>query len=372
MQHFPYQVALVGENPLPVYLGIKQFSDPADDRTKKIVLVHSDGTKAETDAIIAMFPNSDGKFARLELRDPRNPHKIYESLQTHLASKLGDAEHLKDSILNYTGGTKVMSVTAVRFCMTNPNQTSICYADEPRRKFLFGTDGVEADIQAEFAPLELFKLHGLLDPTKKSQKTFTEEQLEEILKVVCASDYSTQEYRKGKLKGESDPRNTNGGEWLEAWIERLILTLPARSENDHSWKKMPSETLLQKENIFANVEFRVQEHSNLPGKCDFESDILVVNQQRLRYLSLSVSEEAEKCKGKMFEALHHGRRLGGDAASVALVCLGKEQAGKKRFSTFLQASMGLTDIERHCIFDRHDVIDWYEGDTSSLRKFLTN
>lgn len=108
---FDKMVCLVGENPLPVYLGIKQLATPEAE----IVLVYSEATKSQAANIKKLVDKtsvSRGNRGRtcimnqvVQLRDPFSPRQVRETLDDVVAR----LNNPRAYALNYTGGTKVMS-----------------------------------------------------------------------------------------------------------------------------------------------------------------------------------------------------------------------------------------------------------------------
>src|SRR5437870_4931529 len=107
---FDRMVCLVGENPLPIYLGIKQLATP----DAEIVLIYSEGTKSQARNIKTLVEAraTNGNRGRtcymnqvVQLRDPFCPRQVRETLDAVVA-RLNSPQAYA---LNYTGGTKVMS-----------------------------------------------------------------------------------------------------------------------------------------------------------------------------------------------------------------------------------------------------------------------
>jgi hypothetical protein len=104
-------VCLVGENPLPIYLGIKQLATPEAE----IVLVYSEATKPQARNIKALVDKdraARGNKGRtcimdqvVQLQDPFSPRQVRETLDAVVAR----LPNRQAYALNYTGGTKVMS-----------------------------------------------------------------------------------------------------------------------------------------------------------------------------------------------------------------------------------------------------------------------
>jgi hypothetical protein len=105
---FDKMVCLVGENPLPVYLGIKQLATPAAE----VVLVYSEATKAQAQNIKAILNKAkvtNGNRGRtcimnqvVQLRDPYCPRQVRETLDAVVAR----LSNPRPYALNYTGAIR--------------------------------------------------------------------------------------------------------------------------------------------------------------------------------------------------------------------------------------------------------------------------
>jgi ethanolamine utilization microcompartment shell protein EutL len=108
---FDKMVCLVGENPLPVYLGIKQLATPEAE----VILVYSEATKPQSQNIKGLLEKgrkANGNRGRtcitdqvVQLRDPFRPYEVRKTLDAVVAS----LDNPRAYALNNTGGTKVMS-----------------------------------------------------------------------------------------------------------------------------------------------------------------------------------------------------------------------------------------------------------------------
>ena len=138
MPSFQKMICLVGENPLPIYLGIKEFVDRKGDDTE-VILVHSSETKEEAEAIRKTCREHAGlnrtQFHLELLSHPFEPALVLDRMRELRSS-------YPDAALNYTGGTKVMSgfglVTWV-FMVENKNLLDrVFYLEERTGNFHFG------------------------------------------------------------------------------------------------------------------------------------------------------------------------------------------------------------------------------------------
>jgi hypothetical protein len=115
-------------------------------------------------------------------------------------------------------------------------------------------------------------------------------------------------------------------------------------------------------------DFVVNTHFTINNE-DFESDFILANGNRLRYISVTSSGSKSTCKGKVFEAVHRARQIGGGMARCAVVCLADETVLGELEGT-VGASRG--SGSRLQVFGEDDVRLWESGHLDSLSAFLTD
>lgn len=112
-------VLLIGTNPLPNYVVAKYFSDNTD--LERIWLLYSEasmfheGTRQYADGIEKVLAqeliSKSYSIIKGHLSNISQADKINKEVKEHLMGKKGD---IKEIHLNYTGGTKAMSVHTYR------------------------------------------------------------------------------------------------------------------------------------------------------------------------------------------------------------------------------------------------------------------
>lgn len=160
----PYDqmVCLVGMNPLPIYLGIRQFVAPQN--YSQVYLIHSGerranfgqstGTAGVAQRIAAAL---DTKPQFRSLADEYSPAAVEAVL-----GQLFEGHQVNtEAALNYTGGTKVMSAFAVlawsKLC-SHIDRT--LYLQENENLFRFG-DGRNISLSASLSMDEVARLHSV-------------------------------------------------------------------------------------------------------------------------------------------------------------------------------------------------------------------
>lgn len=419
----PYSqmVCLVGENPLPIYLGIMQIADLADSQGT-VVLVHSKETKQQALNIKSILKASAKIKASVHLRELENPFN--PSLVNGFMSDLR-AEY-PQAALNYTGGTKVMAGFGLLNWQSGTDGNAglfddAFYLEEGKQSFHFGSRSESVALTEPVSLAILRKLHDVNHPQPLAgREDLTIAELANILRCqspdIMPFDKGTPNFkqlkdmqnksdlyseieafegylsleRQARWRGMSLPHSWyqyNGskyetmmkcasGGWFEQLVERLVRGLYAQ-EPDSKFDFLPSENfhpLIPSSEILANQTFPIR-LNDWATTLEFESDLLVINRQRLRYISITTSRNFKTCKSKMFEATVRSQQLGGGMASSCVICL-----GKKHYSLSLKKKVDLVDAcrnalgndPRHTIFGWDDVYQWVDGKTQSLRKFLTD
>ncbi|MEW6756101.1 MAG: hypothetical protein AB1505_34765, partial [Candidatus Latescibacterota bacterium] len=127
MPKYAKMVCLVGENPLPVYLGIRQLTG----KGARILLVHSSGNKGTLAQAKRLKQRVEKDTAGrticlLRIDDPWDPSCVLSALG-------GLPDTWGGAALDYTGGTKVMSAMAVRALAERC--AALVYLEEARGQF---------------------------------------------------------------------------------------------------------------------------------------------------------------------------------------------------------------------------------------------
>ena len=136
-------IALVGGQPVPVYLGVKD-----DHEARQVVLVHSAKSRTEAERIAAMFPNRTFRYVECSPVDLSDISRVAEGLF---------AEYKDNSVtVNLTSGTKLWTLGFFRVFLFS-DQARFIYVDQ---------NNVITDIQSRsqkgssIDKLDLFKLYG--------------------------------------------------------------------------------------------------------------------------------------------------------------------------------------------------------------------
>jgi hypothetical protein len=351
-------VSLVGENPLPVYMGIAQFLEKGGEAT----LVCSEVTEPMAKAVMSTGDRF-GRYAITKLADPFDPKPT--------AAALGALrEEMPDALLNFTGGTKVMAAYGLRAWSDQPGLA--VYLDEPSRMFRFG-NGVDVPLFVTGLDIGLLcRLHGV-DLGKASRRPVVP--YNDLAKLVRehqdlpwrgTASKPWEEWRE-KLSPEAQAELNRAGparrdeyfgeknEWFEEFVRETLLRLDGATGRIEA--RPGTGSLVRDEEVTSGVHFFI-------GGQQFESDAMAVVNTALRYVSVTTDAKEKMAKGKSFEAMHRARQIGGDMARSCVVSLA--QSG-----TVANVRRSVNDA-RHRLFGVEDLLRWVAGDGQQLLDFMTD
>jgi len=407
--HSDHLFLLVGKNPLPNYVAARLLAKT--DTT--IWLLHSDdpdegpsGTKRAAEELeTALLKRELGLTVRLEgIPSSSNlgiETRIREILhQNRLAGTIG---------LNYTGGTKVMSVHVYRVLEQElaKHRPRLIFSYLDPRKLALRVDGHGTDSQRTFPIMqnptlrqlveisldELLTLHGfepaparstgwakpddeLLDlcaaiaqvhatPTgfKQWRLWIRKERLQSLpdlkyypqLDPVCVAldnlcgGQSTEDAVAKRLRPHADnPKLTSCDNWFRGvWLEEHSAACVRQVANK-----------VQIYDIDQNLEYRTKQ----AGIERLELDVAATIGYQLFSISCQATQDRRSAKCHLFEVFVRSRQLGGDEARASLVCLLEDAKS-------LEKEVAQEwDIEGQLrVFGRHDLKDlataferWFE------------
>jgi len=294
MYGFSDLVLLVGTNPVPNYVLAKYFLK-SNPNLKKIWLVHSEtrddigqeGTDWLAKDIKEVLTNEfqgEVNFNFCSLRDVSSAKEIERNIKQKLVEKLTQDAKIH---LDYTGGTKVMSVHIHRVLNEKlKNKVSFSYLDV--RTFCLKDDKrgkVTNDLRKEIdISLEnLMKLHGY--KREKPQKDGKKINIEQIKQHISC----------GELR-------EIGGSEFEKYVYTILK------------KRIEEENLVKNTPIDINWQLK-----KIDGKKTFELDVILINGYQVCGISCTTSGKESRCKSKGFEVLHRVNQIGGEEAKAILI-----------------------------------------------------
>jgi hypothetical protein len=366
-------VCLVGENPLPVYLGAHQFAD----EQCSIVLIHSRETRHQAERIKNQLEANHNRNVTLELlANPYNAENVTELLTAIWKQR-------PDASLNYTGGTKVMAAFAVKQWR---DDTKVFYLNEGEGSFAFA-NGENVELTEDIVDTEILcALHGVTVKHRANhefEKSITTEQLDELFKAWPKSNSGSVDNRAPFMPDTWGDLGVTNEDRVAAAAERwadfknmsgLFTEIDAPTSADalskgkykHQYKFAATAWLeflilrliegCDSEGFIKGTYFEI-------GGQDFEADVLGVFKNRLYYLSCTTATTQKWLKAKAFEAVYRARQLGGGMARVAVVSFANAES-------INNVSNSLIGIPRLTLFGITDVESWIAGEMDSLRNFL--
>lgn len=426
---FDKMVCLVGENPLPVYLGIKQLATPEAE----VVLVYSEATKPQAQNIKALLDkvrvtNGNGERTCItnqvvQLCDPYCPRQVRETLDAVVAR----LNHPQNYALNYTGGTKVMSDYGLLAWMLMqqaphrqerstglawPEVKNAFYLEEPSGKFHFHDDEVPLIVAPTLE--ELLALHGVERLPERPAPDASQADIEKmfgwyddgsqrnVFNEVQHAVKWRQELHTQKSKQQYHwlwPQFDRAlGSWQQdcSWWKLLSLITndtaqrwlddPALPDNPEAYQGSLLEARLRfivhglwfelwVRDILRKIHGPQQEivmgaEMTIDGQ-RFESDVMTIIGHRLFYFSVTTASAEGVCKEKMFEAMHRARQIGGGLAYSCVVSLADyPYYGGEKQDTVQNCRLSIGKAPYHTMFGKAHVRQWRRGSYNSLARFL--
>ena len=381
-------ILLVGTNPLPNYVAARLLCQPQG----KVCLVSSTDTLEIAKRLQSKLLSKDTQTdIAVELKD-MSPSGVYKSVSELVKS-------LKGSVgLNYTGGTKAMSVQAYRAVQEHHSDACFTYLDARTLSMMVDDpchvrdERVDVALACLLTVEDMAGLHGI-----KFNKFSPAPVLPEVSKLLkeefegqrawqnwAGQNLYKVENGQRKLKSSTDIRAlpVPAGEFpgLVAEFDRLAGRNTARLGD---WVESAG-FCLNKDGIARFAEWLAGGYwletiallalqaiececklsdcgmNYVANNSKFEFDVAATRGFQLFALSCTTDASDDRCKQKLFEAYVRARQLGGDEARVALVCY-HETPGQL-----------LKKFQSDNFFDPHSVIVFGRPHLADLKSYLKN
>ncbi|MBU1262498.1 MAG: hypothetical protein KKE44_26315 [Proteobacteria bacterium] len=370
-------VLLIGTNPLPNYVVAEYLLSKNEELINKIWLVHSEKRDVPTGTeeiakrlekvISQKYPNI--LFEYCALRDIGNA----KSIATNVKETILNCTECDNIPLNYTGGTKAMSVHVYRAIEQSDKFQKKTFSYLDARGFVLKDDDkgvITNDLREEISiSLEdLINLHGY--KKKREEKNYYWlDALEEFKKMIKQSllgnflDWKKDTLRKLYYENDkfitkcadirkklTDEERSVPAEFLpllqaipkehsildeigsSLWIPDAATTNKAYEDRV---KPSVKEFLDGKwlENYVLMILKEKTSHKTIPIECNwklmkqdggknFELDVIVLNGYQVCGISCTTDTTEGLCKEKGFEVLHRVNQIGGEEAKAVLItCL---------------------------------------------------
>jgi hypothetical protein len=375
-EKFDAMVCTVGENPLPVYLGIAQLTKTG----AKVVLLHSKDTEEEAKRIRACLGASRditlGEKQGCLIDNPWSFENVRETVGRW-------ADVSPNAVINITGGTNVMTSVGM-YTWLLKNNKKIVYLVEAENQFQFWDDSPEP-LKEPLSIDILRKLHGLEKVQTISRLPDNPEEAAKRLYELFLKNRLGDLYRaeqKDLLDDFRNPKTSPLFDWLkyeggEAIWEKVRTQVPAWNNSlalPDNWQDFVedpnTDTLhetakriqfasglwmeylvylaLQKAapdaNIVVNQEFMLKKQL-------FEIDILSVVNNRFYAISVTTRKYHKDVKSKAFEVMHRARQVGGGLAHSIVVSMMNNTTAR-----YCQLSIDDSEKPRHKIIPASQTI----------------
>jgi len=356
---------LIGGNPLPNYVAAKLLL--AENGV--LHLVHSPETKTIADNITGFFP----KHLRHEVSDSASRAAILSALTVEKIQEALEKQGLplctaQEKIgLNYTGGTKTMSVHAYEAVMKQFPNAVCTYLDSRKMTLRRADKPTELFVQYAMEPqpnvLDFFKLHGIELLNDKRTGNSHAMQLPPImpqLELALAQAHRTRHGQEAYAKwcGQHTKFGKNTTQRVSIPTDKLLIGVADEMRNafdivDNTFD--PHEIIADEKMPFTQVRVlaryldgtwleeyvgqafiqnrecccidNVAKSSDLAQSkmgTKFEIDVLAMQGYQMYAASCTRSKDRKRTKHKLFEAYIRAAQLGGDEARVTVVCADEE------------------------------------------------
>lgn len=352
---------LMGENPLPNCVAALTLLRPGGVP----YLIHTTYTQIQAERLATIL-NAVPHLKPAQLVNLGNhqgeAYAIRQAIQSVASSLLGKVG------MNYTGGTKAMSVHAYRILAQLYPEAIFSYLDSNTLEMMIDNDygtGIRFQVAPPLSLEQLFQLHGL---TWRAHQP----PLVQPIQAIAASKLAHLHQYRDNMKAWRSWCNrelrhlgkNDYGHWKEEWElaqlpPRSLVGLPEPFKQllkqhfgadaqtlslQTAWQQgfrnithlcewldgvwLEHYTLSQVQAIAVECEihesrlsFRIQDSIRPHNTWDkFEFDVAFMRHYQLFALSCTTTESRSLCKQKLIEANLRSRQLGGAEARVALVC----------------------------------------------------
>lgn len=333
---------LIGGNPLPNWVAVRLLLKEKG----QVYLVHTQRTQKLaqnfSDYLLGKGLEKQPKY--IDLTDQSDPRHIYDKVRDSVekiqSGQIG---------LNYTGGTKAMSVQSYRAVekeILNGIPTPIfSYLDADTLKMRFDNgSGYSIGLNPKIR-LKISELMALHLPGKKAKISTKPVAISVAESIINLHTTSYEKWKEWKRRLRNIKPETDTFEWKEPlncvaktiiqdvsptitisdffnknkipfdswgklkhfmegqWLESYIVDIIKRNQDfidiyDHGW----------------NIENKEKKEIR------FEGDVIAIRGYQCHFISCTSSDNKGTCKLKLMEVFVRASQIGGDEARVALVC----------------------------------------------------
>lgn len=335
---------LMGTNPLPNYVAAKLLAKPEGC----IYFVHTDETDKITDELIEVIKLKEKHFCKIHTEDT-DASNIFRQVSHY-------AEGKKDIGLNYTGGTKIMSVHAYRAIERICPDAVFSYLDARELSMRVSEHNgsqvtaspVDLSISLSFS--DLLHMHGYTLKHELETNPIQHEVASDLAGVPiedlrCWCNYNLRSGPGTRIKGTKGNRKRVEQERKELMEVRLpddpgLAVLSSSRHGCNTLGELSEKWKLDIVELAEWLDGKWLEHYTLwaikekvssnnisdvglgiePKEKKFEFDVAAMRGYQLFAISCTTDSKKSMLKQKLFEAYIRARQMGGEEARVGLVC----------------------------------------------------
>lgn len=331
---------LIGTNPLPNYVAAKLLATPEGH----IYFVYTNETNKIADKLIEVLKLKIGENCEKIPTEDADASTVFSQLSHYSEGK-------KNVGLNYTGGTKIMSVHAYRAIEKNCPDAVFSYLDARELSMRISTlnepllHPYPVNLLETLSISDLLRMHGYtLDKNKLPIKDPIHSEVARDLAEVpienlrCWCNYNLRSGPGTPIKKKKSQRKELLGVNLPndpclAVISSARLGCNTLGELSEKWKMDVVElagwldgkwlehyTLWVVKTVASSCDINDWGLNIEPKEKDFEFDVAAMLGYQLFAISCTTDKNKGLLKQKLFEAYIRARQMGGEEARVGLVC----------------------------------------------------
>lgn len=381
---------IIGKNPLPNYVVAR--SDKLLRKEGKAYLVYTTDTKP-----YAYKLRDKLKLSNKELVSLGNYQSDAYEIQERIKAKAKDLEGRLG--LNYTGGTKAMSVNAYLAIQSlrRSEDPVFSYLDSKKLELLIDRPdrkSIPVPFEIDISFEDIFDLHQLKLLNSPNNQAI----VPELANSILLHNNTWRQWCEDVLHVEAKREKDNGRiDWkskgelkktflsLEGLNLELIESLDRNECLDKQKQNIDVKGMLEKhafskpENVCKWLDGiwleeyllgQIGKHFQKPGMSfkvdinngkDFEFDVAFIRGYQLFAFSCTSSSDRSLCKAKLFEAYVRGKQLGGDEARVALVCCSDDDTIQREMEVAISDRTIRVFRQSHLENIADEIIDWVDS-----------
>jgi len=336
----------MGTNPLPNYVAAKLLAKPDG----YIYFVYTDETDKITNRLIEVLKLKDDKYFKIPT-DGTDEANIFNQVARYAKGK-------KDIGINYTGGTKIMSVQSYRAIEKISPDAVFSYLDARELSMrisklneLIAPYPVEHSVKLPFSDLLFMHGYTLDHPPEKNPIQYevacdlANLERDSLDSLRCWCNYNLRSGPRTPIKGTTGNRKKKEQERKQLMEIKLpeddaLIVLSSSKHGCNTLGELSKKWGIDIGELARWLDGKWLEHYTLwavkkaasscdindwglniePKEKDFEFDVAAMFGYQLFAISCTTDKNKGLLKQKLFEAYIRARQMGGEEARVGLVC----------------------------------------------------